>query len=262
MKRMSLEEIQQEELRVLKEFITYCDENGLRYTMYAGSLLGAVRHQGIIPWDDDIDVAMPREDYDKFITSYKSNKDFELLHYTKKKNCPYVMAKLLSKRTYVYEPELQEKYRLDYLGVWVDIFPIDYVSRKEKLNLFPILDKFLSCKILKFKLRKESNLFTKIAKCIVTPIMKIVPLNWYVKTLDDMASRGGHCNCIANLVWQPFDGSVDIKIWDSIVKYKFNNLKVDGWSDDKYLKKAYGDYMQLPPEEQRVPGHMVAYYRD
>lgn len=262
MKRMSLEEIQQEELRVLKEFVTYCEENNLRYTMYAGSLLGAVRHQGIIPWDDDIDVAMPRDDYEKFIDSYKPNKDFGLLHYKFQRDCPYVMAKLLSKRTYVYEPDLQEKYRLENLGVWVDIFPIDYVSSKVELELFPILDKLLSCKILKFNLRKESTVFTKIAKCIVTPIMRILPLNWYIRTLDYMASRRNRSKYIANVIWEPFEVSVDAKIWDSITKYQFNKLKVNGWSDDKYLKKAYGNYMQLPPEKDRVPGHMVAYYRD
>lgn len=89
----TLKHIHDVELMILKDFIKFCEENDLTYFMYAGSLLGAIRHKGFIPWDDDLDVVMLRDEFEKFKRLYSSNEKYELLSIESEENYPYLFAK-------------------------------------------------------------------------------------------------------------------------------------------------------------------------
>lgn len=124
-----LRELQMCELEILKEFVRICDRFSLRYYLTGGTLLGAVRHQGFIPWDDDIDVTMPREDYDRFAHVCASALDKKFFYQSPETDANYYLsyAKLRKKNTEVYEPRFQlSKF---YKGVFIDIFPLDFCPK-------------------------------------------------------------------------------------------------------------------------------------
>ncbi|MFR5682857.1 MAG: phosphorylcholine transferase LicD [Clostridia bacterium] len=126
---MSLEEIKSIQLDILSQVANYCDRNGLRYFLAYGTLLGAVRHKGYIPWDDDIDIMMPRPDYMQFINSFNNEKCALRVgsHYLDK-NYPYVIAKVYDTSTLC-----KENIDVEYsIGINIDVFPIDGLPETER----------------------------------------------------------------------------------------------------------------------------------
>jgi|AGTN01.3.fsa_nt_gi LPS biosynthesis protein len=130
MRELTQDELKDRAFELLKEFRDVCEKNNLRYYLTGGTLLGAVRHKGFIPWDDDIDVAMPRIDYLKFLKIYKREYDKNnLFAYEINKNYKYMFAKLCDKDTSLIEFDFDCK---EKLGVYLDIFPIDGLGKNEK----------------------------------------------------------------------------------------------------------------------------------
>lgn len=123
---LSITEEQQAELEVMKELHAFCVKHGLRYILAYGTLLGAIRHKGFIPWDNDMDVIMPREDVKKLVEINKKNpigKNVRLFHYTTDANYHYPIVRACNTKTIVQPTYLREM--IDDMGVWVDIFPMD-----------------------------------------------------------------------------------------------------------------------------------------
>ena len=138
MKQLTLEEVKQVELEILLVFDRVCRENGLKYSMCAGTLLGAVRHQGFIPWDDDIDLCMPRPDYEKLIRLSREGKLFP--EYLKLAcfeegtlDSPYM--KIMDTRTRIREENYTQQ---DVKSLWIDVFPVDGLpdTWKETVRLY------------------------------------------------------------------------------------------------------------------------------
>ena len=133
-KKLEIEEIKHIEVDILKHVVKICNRHKLRYFLAYGTLLGAVRHQGFIPWDDDIDICMPRPDYDKFIEIWQKEKtlneslNFGLLFPSPGNNYFYEFAKVTATDTVceVNLPILDIK----GLGIWIDIFPLDGMPTK------------------------------------------------------------------------------------------------------------------------------------
>ena len=132
METHDLKKLQQTELGILRDFHKYCDENGLRYYLIGGALLGAARYGGFIPWDDDVDVAMPREDYEKLKKTYNSEKYF-LQNAESEAPFARCVMKLRKNGTHIIEKNCQHIKIHD--GIYIDIFPIDYVSDKSSPTL-------------------------------------------------------------------------------------------------------------------------------
>ena len=103
-KELTLDEMKAVELEILKKFDSICKENGLEYSLAYGTMLGAIRHKGFIPWDDDIDVFMKREDYEKLLTLKYDDGDFEVKSYRYSKNYFFLYSKMVDKRTSICEP--------------------------------------------------------------------------------------------------------------------------------------------------------------
>lgn len=123
-KELTLDEMKAVELGILKKFDSICKENGLEYSLAYGTMLGAIRHKGFIPWDDDIDVFMKREDYEKLLKLKYDDGDFEIKSYRYSKNYYFLYSKMVDKRTYICEDWRAEK----DMGLFVDIFPLDYCN--------------------------------------------------------------------------------------------------------------------------------------
>ena len=125
MKELTLREIQLGELGVLKKLKEICEDQGLRYFLFFGTLLGAIRHKGFIPWDDDVDVGMPREDYEKLLGYFRENSDallpFRLMHFSTNENYIYPIARICDTRYQVDYSETKEY----GLGLFIDIYPFD-----------------------------------------------------------------------------------------------------------------------------------------
>ena len=120
---LSLEELHNQSLQIVVEIDSFCRQNGIRYTLAFGSLLGAIRHKGFIPWDDDIDLAMPRPDYNRFVRMFKVD---GLVCVAPETNTSYLtFARVADARATWCKPFLPWSSKRNDLGVWVDIFPID-----------------------------------------------------------------------------------------------------------------------------------------
>ena len=143
-----IHELRQIQMGILDEVHQYCEAHGLRYFLSSGTLIGAVRHKGYIPWDDDIDIYMPRKDYEQFLREFKGSEQFKLLNPAKEPHYYYTFAKVVDLRTRMVEDETEGF----EIGVFMDIFPVDYVTdnlqeRERVFKLKKLLYKIRRCKI-------------------------------------------------------------------------------------------------------------------
>ena len=138
MKKNELERLQKEEIDILNEIVRICDKNNIPYFLAAGTLLGAVRHSGFIPWDDDIDLFMLRDDYNKFIKCAinEINDNYFLQCHDTDKYYYSSFIKVRKNNTLMIEEENEN--RKIHRGIWVDIFPLDYVKDDSKILKFKV----------------------------------------------------------------------------------------------------------------------------
>lgn len=269
-KEVTLTECKKIEIEILDYVTELCNKNNLTYFLGGGTLLGAVRHKGFIPWDDDVDIMMPREDYDKLaqVISNIDNNRFLYLNYKDNNDYYYPFAKVVDKRTKVKELDCKE---IKDLGVYIDIFPIDNVSddmqeNKKLFKKYKMYDILLgSYKMPKEELKKN-NIVKRILRYILKWYMSI--FNNYKKVLEKMENLGKkypNSNTVACITGRYFEKEIMPKsyIEDFIMaKFEDREYKIPkGY--DLYLTKHYGDYMQLPPKEKQVSNHdNIAYWRE
>ena len=265
MQELTLEEIQQNSFQVLLKFKEICDENNLQYFLAYGTLLGAIRHKGFIPWDDDIDVWMPRPDYERFIKLCIENDltPFCLKHYKTCKEYIYPIARLVDTRFKVDYNDTKEY----GLGLFIDIYPLDGMVATDK------------------KHRKKSNrLMRKIGMMgmknyIPSPnkLKNIVKYPYFI--FKKIFNRNSNkLIAKADKLAQKYDYSqsetVGCAVWDiewkivpkndfaDAVDVEFNGCTFKApIGYDNLLRKSYRDYMQLPPENERIAHHDYKAYK-
>ncbi len=261
MRKLTINEQREIQLTVLQNVANYCEQNNLRYFLAYGTLIGAIRHNGYIPWDDDIDIAMPRPDYDLFMKSFNQEYDYtKVLEMSISKKYGIPFAKAYDNRTWIdelhYKPE-------DY-GVFVDIFPIDGIKGAIQFKQMDRLNKLLHIKKANFTRRS-------IYKVVRNFIGKILLLPFSVhdilKRMDKVARRYPFGTTPkAGLISVPYGVReiVDTSVFEKTVFHEFEGSQFRipiGY--DTWLKNIYGDYMQLPPEEKQVPHHVLdAYWKE
>ena len=251
-------EIQLEELKILKSVVQIIKENKLNYFLCGGTLLGAIRHKGFIPWDDDIDIMMPREDYEKFIKIFeKKNKNEELkITALELKNLFQPFCKIVNTSIEIQDESVYDS-KKRYL--WIDIFPMDRCNKenyKSKFRLISKLKKIIYLREYKTEFKNRKNL-KNILRTILRPLSFLVSGN----TIRKIAISEPKGKFIANVVWGY--GQKEIMPLHEAIEYidvEFENEKFNGLkSYDKYLKKLYGNYMELPPKEKRVTHNIRAW---
>ena len=143
MKRVTPEELKRIQLDLLQKTADFCEQNGLRYFLCGGTLIGAVRHKGYIPWDDDIDIAMPRPDYDRFINTFNKQENYyQVVSRENNHAYSYAFAKVYDNRTILQELH----YKGSTFGVYIDILPADGVKDASQIRKIMWLHKILNTK--------------------------------------------------------------------------------------------------------------------
>ena len=256
---LSAKEIKDIEYDLIKKFDTICKENDIKYFLGYGTLLGAVRHKGFIPWDDDIDVWMMREDYDKFCSVIKKLED---------KSISYLSAQTEDKSYYAYGKFCDARTKLIFpnsenipgLGVFVDVFPLDNVpENKSKTKKFfrkqELLFQERIASITKKHVKRKGFIKNLLAFILHVAsrfmnVFKIVrKIDKNAKKYNGISTPVCACNVMVPKVFKKeyFESSIDCAFEDSMLPIPVGA--------DEVLKIQYGDYMKLPPEEQRVYKH-------
>ncbi len=255
-----LQELHKIELEILKEINKICKRNKINFYLGEGTLLGAVRHQGFIPWDDDIDLIMPREDYEKFlkIAPQEISKDFEIQHSSLIENywSPFIKVRYLKENKF---KQTHIAHLTDHNGPLIDIFPLDNVPKKDSLGqmIQAIRIKF-NRGMLSYKLKTR---FPKKWKgYIVKCCSYFVSVKHIHKVLNKTFVKYNNKNnpYIVNLgSYYSYKKQTHPKKWYAKPQMvKFENLTMPiPHEAKKILSSVYGKYMELPPVEKRAIKH-------
>lgn len=266
-----MKEIQSVSLEILKKIADICDQEGLKYSLAWGTLIGAVRHKGYIPWDDDVDIQMPRPDYERLKDYFNRNAD-ALYPYRLFDNSvngyPYMLARV-SNDDYVIDT-INEK--PCGMGIFVDIYILDgtgdtyeeawnYASKTCK---FPRLIFLATRKYYHFGTTK--GFFKRLFKVFVFIYAKLMGKKYFERKLLSIISQKPYdqSDYVGCVCWceRPKYSVIKKSEFEDMIDFQFENYKFKGPREyDKYLRMWYGDYMQLPPEKDRIYHHLYKAYK-
>ena len=271
-KQLTLSEIRKIQLEALLYLKEICDKNQINYFLTSGTLLGAVKYKGYIPWDDDIDVGLKRQEYLKLIDilNKENNPRFKILSIYTTKDYYYTFAKLVCTETKLIENTKTIK----NMGVYIDIFPFDYYnddyeSYIKKIKFFRNITskRYRQKNIIKKSINKDIESKTKFVKIkgLGYSIIDIITLplgyKFWVKTYDKLLSKNKTGKFITRGCknYQKFNA----KMFDEFTDYEFEGYHFKSIvKADEYLTAIYGDYMKdLQKEQQRTHHQMVAYWK-
>lgn len=256
---LSFDEIKQIELDMFICFDRICRENNIKYSIAYGTLIGAIRHKGFIPWDDDIDIIMARDEYEKFLSVWEDGK-YKL--FTLKKGCDFwpLLSRISDPRTHLEPPKICDH------GVWVAVIPYDKVPDDERTFIKHMNKVTFYMKLLRLKQSKKIRISS--LKTLGVVILKIAlkPFSAYVigKHVEKIKTKYKNVECKRVKPWDNESKMlVNADVFDEYVDVEFEGMKAMATAKYDYiLRFEYGDYMQLPPIEQRIPKHGFTAYID
>lgn len=267
MEQLSLRQIQEVLLGILKELDSFCRSHDIRYSLAGGSLLGALRHKGFIPWDDDADVLMPRPDYERFISLYNKETDsrFHVLTQEHNENKWYVNCYSKMEDCNTISREWGNRYSAKY-GINVDIFPVDGLPEDEAIQK---------------KNTKRAGHLTHLISLRQKPFIQLFqshpgpplafleahcrPLSYWMKECQELLTR-------YDFETSPYAGAIcgvyrtreifPRQLFENYSEYPFEDIQLMGIADaETYLASLYGDWHKLPPVSQREGKHRLEAYR-
>lgn len=266
MRELSLSERKKYALEVLVELDRICRKHNLRYSLAAGTMIGAVRHKGFIPWDDDIDILMFREDYEKLktILTEQDNPTCYWMSYDTNENYGYFFAKVIHKRTQVIDLFCNRKDAP--LGIAVDIFPVDYLgeSLNEATQTFKHADFWtyllIACNWSCYFKSQARAWFVEPFRFVLFAITRPLTPSYLIRKINNICQiptyrQQGYYGMIM------FGGKGCIyrkDFYNKFIDIEFEGMKfkcLEGF--DTMLQAVYGNYMELPPPAQRVPPHKI-----
>ncbi|MCW2811099.1 MAG: hypothetical protein JWP61_1557 [Friedmanniella sp.] len=254
---LSIEELREVQLGVLAGFDRLCRAGGLTYYLAYGTLLGAVRHGGYIPWDDDVDVMMPRADYDRLPAAFAASGTAHLAlgSPATRRDWPFPYAKVSDDRTDLVEP-LQDPLPL---GVNLDVFPIDALppGRLARALQSRVLRLLRWAVELRYIAPARGRAWHHpLAIAVAKPLLRAVPVGVLIGTFTRTARVGARSGDRLGVRVGSFDWSVPAADLGVPTELTFESLRLLApASPDRVLTAVYGDYRRLPPEPERVSHH-------
>ena len=256
MKEIDIKELRQIQVDILSAVANYCERESLRYFLGYGTLIGAIRHHGYIPWDDDIDIIMPRPDYNRFLKDFNSKYDWvKVTEKTISSKYELPFAKVYDSRTELiegmYKPNCQ-------FGVYIDVFPIDGYKERWTVLKIRMLAKFLNTKKAIIDNRRSwiKTIVITIGKLFLLPF----PVSKIIDKMDRLATKYDYDSSeMVDSMFTPYClHEMCPKEWlNNFIMAEFEGQKYRiPECYDMYLKNIYGDYMSLPPVDKQVAHHV------
>lgn len=259
------EEVKEEELLILKKTLKVLGDNNIKYYIFAGTFLGAVRHKGFIPWDDDIDIIIERTEYNRLVEILKNkgciiNNKLKAVGY-ELGNADWPFIKIVNESIKLNSNDGCDE------NLWIDLFPFDGVpkfnSKKYYKKLLKKQKLFMRLRYCKRKqIRADENQIRRFIKKILFLPLKLIPYNIYIRNYIYYCSKYDikDCEYVCNNVWGIGERGKILKNKLAVSKYEFENISVNGFKDYDYvLSTLYGDYMTLPPVNERMAHKFTAW---
>ena len=263
MRLLTIKEVQEMQLNLMKKLHAFFVENDIRYYMIGGSALGAVRHNGFIPWDDDIDIGLFREDYEKFLSiSHLFSDEYDVINFEKADNCDFNLIRIYFKDTLIDIKSI-EKTKLDK-RLYLDIFPLDNVpddaserdAFEQKINRINRLTGLIDVRCYN---KSFSQVYIKkFISLLLTPFRSFL-----LKKADDLiktyryTSTDTICSICSQYSFAKQAMPKEIYGKPVLCVFEDDEFYIPEQVDN-YLSHLYGsDYMQVPPESKRRKGHDI-----
>ena len=259
-----LKELQKVLLEIYCDVAEVCRIYDLKIMLGGGTCLGAIRHKGFIPWDDDMDLNMPRKDYNKLLDVFDEElgNKYELLNLYKKNSGRILHAKIMMKNTVYREANNESQ------GIFIDIFPIESLPDNSFLRSFYLYVIYYFTIAIRFIIHyqlspemklKYRNVFKYKMIGIITSFLSVYRWNHLYTTIISASNGRNFCTIPSGLknVYGELQNS---SIFFPLKKGTFEGIQV--WlpnNPDAYLRALYGNYMEFPPIEQRTPGHVLEF---
>ena len=269
---MTLREIQLVTLDIMKDIHAFCVKNNIKYTLAYGSLIGAIRHKGFIPWDDDIDIWMPRPDYERFCKSYQSYAGLKILSPYRDDNYFYFAKVYDDQRTRV---EMKWLHKDGDIGVWIDVYPIDgIVDNVDRflLDYSRIRDTISKINSIRF----EKTLYSKssgkealirILRLFVKRILygNLNVLRMRLVKLCETYKFGETIKCASLCCISAYEkNKPECFETSDFLEYELIDFETEKFyitkGYDHILKSIYGDYMVIPSETERHSHQNIGYH--
>lgn len=261
-----LKKVQQHELAILKDFIKVCEENNLSYFGFCGTGIGALRHGGFIPWDDDIDVALLREDYEKLLQIFKRDYSdkYIIVNAEEFSGYPLMTTRITLKDSLFVEHALK-KIKCP-LGIFLDVYafdnaPVDEKAFKKQGKIAWLLSKLLILKHVPFPVLPIRGIKAKLAHCVTAMVwfflnLFCIPHKWLYKLCEKASCK---YNGEDTGFYAYFSSSTICKNYFTrnelfpLRKEKFEDIEINFPNNiEVSLSRLYGNFMELPPEEKRI----------
>ena len=255
-----LRSLQLTQLEMLKKVDRICREHDIPYSLYAGTLLGAVRHQGFIPWDDDLDICMSRENYDKFIALWPETEHEGYLMQNKENASAFSQSFTKIRKEHTTFLQSEGENELYHTGIFIDIFPIDRIpDGKLARYLF-----WWDCMRYQLYTREfVPQQYGRVKKWVSAVILALVSPKRRKAERERLLKRITRNNNNRELETAAIETLGSMRkpfakeMLDEYTEIRFEDgmfMCFAGW--DNHLRRKFGDYMQLPPEEERTWKHL------
>ncbi|WP_326426680.1 LicD family protein [Adlercreutzia wanghongyangiae] len=264
MRELSRREAQEVEIKLLEEFADICDQRGLRYYLAYGTLIGAARHEGFVPWDDDVDVMMPREDFERLraeFDAWRLRPTSQFVH-CRDGRSRFPFGRIIDTRTLVDENYCEGG---EELGAWIDVFPLDDMPRYAS-GLFRRIAYWNAARMLAVSdAQKGASAVSRIAKRILVPLYRRKGSVHYAQKMDEavLRWRDADSSCYAEILGVTERKKALPKEWfePAMLPFELRDYCVPS-NYDAVLTSCYGDWRELPPEDKRIPHPMKIYLKD